>query len=67
VPVRRFLALGVAGAAAGIALWRSWSAGPAERVDLYFEDGSMVSLTPAAEDAERLLALARDVLAAARS
>jgi hypothetical protein len=65
--MRRFLALGVAGAAAGFALWRSRNAGPAERVDLHFEDGSMVSLTPEAEDAERLLRLARDVVAAARS
>jgi hypothetical protein len=65
--MRRLLALGVAGAAAGFALWRSRNAGPAERVDLHFEDGSMVSLTSEAEDAERLLRLARDVVAAARS
>jgi len=65
--MRRLFALGIAGAAAGVALWRSRRSGPAERVDLHFEDGSMVSLTPAAGDAERLLALARDVLAAARS
>lgn len=65
--MRRLLALGVAGAAAGIALWRRRGGAPAERVDLHFEDGSMVSLTPAADDAERLLALARDVLVAARS
>lgn len=65
--MRRLLALGIAGAAAGFAVWRRRSAGPAERVDLHFEDGSMISLAPAAGDAERLLALARDVLAAARS
>jgi hypothetical protein len=65
--MRRALALGLAGAAAGIAFWRSRRAGPEERVDLYFEDGSMVSLAPTAEDAERLLDRARDVLAAARS
>jgi hypothetical protein len=65
--MRRALALGLAGAAAGIAFWRSRRAGPEERVDLYFEDGSMVSLALTAGDAERLLDRARDVLAAARS
>ena len=65
--MRRLLALGVAGAAAGSALWRRRGGAPAERVDLHFEDGSMVSLPTASEDAERLLGLARDVLAAARS
>ena len=65
--MRRLLALGVAGAAAGIALWRRRGGAPAERVDLHFEDGSMVSLPATSEDAERLLGLARDVLAAARS
>jgi hypothetical protein len=65
--MRRALALGLAGAAAGIAFWRSRRASPEERVDLYFEDGSMVSLALTAEDAERLLGRARDVLAAARS
>ena len=65
--MRRLLALGLAGAAAGVAVWRRRNAGSQERVDLHFADGSMVSLTPAAEDAERLLALAREVLAAARS
>jgi len=65
--MRRLLALGVAGAAAGIALWRKRAGATAERVDLHFEDGSMVSLPAGSEDAERLLRLARDVLAAARS
>jgi len=65
--MRKALALGLAGAAAGIAFWRSRRAGPEERVDLYFEDGSMVSLALTAGDAERLLDRARDVLAAARS
>ena len=65
--MRRLLAVGVAGAAAGIALWRRRGGAPAERVDLHVEDGSMVSLPAASEDAERLLGLARDVLAAARS
>ena len=65
--MRRALALGLAGAAAGIAFWRSRRAGPEERVDLYFEDGSMVSLTEGSPEAERLLPFARDVLRAARA
>ncbi len=36
-----------------------------ERADLYFDDGSMVSLAGSPE-AERLVTLARDVLRAAR-
>ena len=38
-----------------------------ERADLYFADGSMVSLTDSAADAQRLLPLAREFLTAARS
>jgi hypothetical protein len=37
-----------------------------ERVDLYYEDGSMLSLANGAPDAERLLPLAREILRAAR-
>jgi hypothetical protein len=37
-----------------------------ERVDVYYEDGSMVSLVERSAEAERLLPLARDVLDAAR-
>ena len=36
-----------------------------ERVDLYFDDGSMVSLPETSPEALRLLPLARDVLRAA--
>ena len=36
-----------------------------ERVDLYFADGSMLSLSEGSEDGGRLLPLARDVLRAA--
>jgi hypothetical protein len=32
---------------------------PRERVHLYYDDGSMVTLEPSAPEAERLLALAR--------
>jgi hypothetical protein len=38
-----------------------------ERVDLYYEDGSLVSLERGRAGAERLLPLAHDVLRAARS
>ena len=37
-----------------------------ERVDLYYEDGSMVSFTAGSPEAGALLPLARDVLAAAQ-
>jgi hypothetical protein len=33
-----------------------------ERVDLYYDDGSMVSLSNGSADAERLLPLAREIL-----
>lgn len=33
-----------------------------EHVDLYYDDGSMMSLENGAPDAERMLAIARDVL-----
>jgi hypothetical protein len=33
-----------------------------ERVDLYYEDGSMVSLSNGSADAARLLPLAREIL-----
>jgi hypothetical protein len=38
-----------------------------EHVDLYFGDGSMVSLSDGSADAQRLLPLARELLRAARS
>ena len=37
-----------------------------ERVDLYYEDGSMVSLANGSADAARLLPLAREILQRAR-
>lgn len=37
-----------------------------ERVDLYYEDGSMVSLTNGSPDAARLLPLAREILQRAK-
>lgn len=51
----------LAGLFAGAALLRRRAA-PRERVDLYFEDGSMVSLAEGSPDAARLIPIARDVL-----
>jgi hypothetical protein len=64
--MRRAVGLGAVVTAAGLALWRARRGGPREHVDLYFADGSMVSLPETSPDAGRLLGLARDVLAAAR-
>jgi hypothetical protein len=64
--MRRALGLGAVAAAAGLALWRARGGRPREHVDLYFADGSMVSLVEASPEAARLLGLGRDVLAAAR-
>ena len=54
-----------AGSAFSVVLLRRRAARRRERVDLYFDDGSMVSLPEGSPDAERLLPLARDVLRAA--
>jgi hypothetical protein len=45
---------------------RTKSAVEREHVDVYFADGSMVSLEPGSMDGDRLLPLARRALAAAR-
>jgi hypothetical protein len=65
---RRLVLFGgvVGGALAAIALARRGSARRRERVDLYYADGSMVSLADGSPDAERLLALGRNTLYAAR-
>ena len=67
--MRKLLALAalVAGWAVGIALLRRTAGARRERVDLYYEDGSMVSLGEGSAEFNRLLPLARDVLDAARS
>lgn len=60
-------ALGVAtGAAAAAAYWLRRTGSPREHVDLYFADGSMVSFAPGSPEGDRLLPIARRVLAAAR-
>jgi len=58
------LALGTASAAAAAAA-RRLRAHRRVRVDLYFADGSMISLAEGQPQADRLAALARDVVAAA--
>jgi hypothetical protein len=58
--------LGVLGGmVAGAALIRRQTA-RRDRADLYFEDGSMLSLTNGSSGAERLLPLARRVIGEAR-
>ena len=56
-----------AASAAGLVLYRRRAARRRERVELYFGDGSMVSLTQGSPDADRLLGHARELLAIARS
>lgn len=65
---RRFLTvLGFAtGALAGTVLFRRTLARRRERVDVYFDDGSMVSFVEGSTEADGLLPVARDALAAAR-
>jgi hypothetical protein len=67
--MRRSLALvlGVLGGLlAGAAFIRRQTA-HREHADLYFEDGSMLSLTNGSPGAERLLPLAREVIRTART
>ena len=66
---RRLLAFAgvVGGALAAVAWLRRAGARRRERVDLYYADGSMVSLGDGSAEAERLLSLARDALRAARA
>jgi hypothetical protein len=54
------------GALAGLAFIRRGASRRRERVDLYYADGSMVSLADGSPEAERLLALGRDALRATR-
>ena len=54
-----------AGSVAGSVLLRRRAARRRERVDLYFEDGSMVSLVEGSPGSDALLPLAREILRAA--
>ena len=67
--IRRLLGLLVlAAVAAGAAvLVRRRIGGSRERVDLYYEDGSMTSVEDGSPDAERLLGFARAAFDAVRS
>jgi len=60
-----FALVGVAFAA--IVVYRRRFAVRKERVDLYYEDGSLVSLEEGSAGAERLLAHAHDAVASARA
>jgi hypothetical protein len=64
-------ALAVAGAAVGSAIGavalRRRSARSRDRVELYFEDGSLVTIAQGAPGADPLLLHARELLAAAQS
>jgi hypothetical protein len=55
-----------AAALAGALVWRRRSRRH-DHVDLYYADGSMVSLEQGSPDADTLLPLAHDVVAAART
>ena len=52
------------GVFAGSVLYRRSTGRRRERVDVYFGDGSMVSFVDGSSEAEKLLAAARDALAA---
>lgn len=67
--LRRLLGLiALAAVAAGATVvLRRRVGGSRERVDLYFEDGSMASFEEGSPDADRMLGLAREALAAARA
>jgi hypothetical protein len=54
------------GIVAGSVIFRRSFAKPRDRVDVYFDDGSMVSFVEGSLEAEKLLPVAVDVLAAAR-
>jgi hypothetical protein len=58
--------LGIAGGMVAGAAFVRRQAAQRERVDLYYADGSMVSLTNGAPGADRLLPLARQLLQTTR-
>jgi hypothetical protein len=64
---RRLVMTAAVGAASflGTLLYRRRTERKRTRVDLYFEDGSMVSLEAGAPDADRILPLAGEALVAA--
>jgi len=64
-------ALGLLGFASGLlagsVLYRRTIARRRERVDVYFDDGTMLTLVEGSPEAEDALSIARDALAAARA
>ena len=52
---------------AGIVVYRRRFLTQRERVDLYYEDGTLVSLEDGSDGAGRLLPIAHDAIGAARS
>jgi hypothetical protein len=58
---------GAAGSAAAAVLLRRRLSERRERVELFFDDGTPVTLTQGTPEAERLLVHARELLAAARA
>ncbi|MFL5921007.1 MAG: hypothetical protein ACJ743_01035 [Gaiellaceae bacterium] len=61
------VAAAAAGSAAGAILLRRRAARRRDRAELYFADGSLVTLTEGSPEADRLLHHARELLAAARA
>jgi hypothetical protein len=57
---------GAAALAGAIVFVRTKASVDREHVDVYFADGSMVSLEPGSADGDKLLPLARRAIAAAR-
>jgi hypothetical protein len=58
----RSLLIVAVGAVIGALVAGRFLRGSEERLDLYFEDGSMVSLQASSPEAQRLLPFARDLL-----
>ena len=54
------------GVFAGSVLYRRSTSRRRDRVDVYFDDGSMMSFVEGSPEAEKLLPVAHDVLSAAR-
>jgi hypothetical protein len=65
---RRLLTLAgfATGVCAGTFLYRRAAGRRQDRVDVYFDDGSMVSFVEGSAEAQRLLPIARELLATAR-
>ena len=60
------MVVGLAGGMLGAAAFIRRRGATRERVDLYYEDGSMLSLANGSPDAEQLLPLAREILHTSR-